>query len=114
MMSYITILIGRFIYGVGSGAFTILVNKYLNDVAPLEWKGRVGMAFPFFNTLGLVLANIVGLPSLTSYYKEGSPIEFFEANKDKTFCRALKLQFSNTKFGEEESASEQFFRYEYW
>jgi MFS family permease len=37
--------IGRFIYGVGAGCFTVFVNSFISEVSPNELKGPMGIAF---------------------------------------------------------------------
>ena len=36
------ILVGRFIWGLGAGSFTVFVPKFINETAPTEKKGTFG------------------------------------------------------------------------
>jgi hypothetical protein len=36
----------------------------LNDIAPIEYKGQIGVSFQFFVTVGILVANLLGLPFL--------------------------------------------------
>lgn len=107
------ILVGRFLYGAGNGSFTVLINKYLNEVAPLEMKGPIGLFFQLLLTSGIVLSNIAGLPFVTPDYKTDFPLPK-ESTSTTIYCNALKLQFFDRKFGEIEGANEKFFRFTYW
>jgi MFS family permease len=37
------ITVGRFIYGISNGAFSVFVPLYINETAPLEIKGPLGV-----------------------------------------------------------------------
>ena len=39
------LLIGRFIYGIGAGCFTVFVNSFISEVSPNELTGPMGIAF---------------------------------------------------------------------
>jgi MFS family permease len=39
------LLIGRFIYGIGTGCFTVFVNSFISEVSPNELTGPMGIAF---------------------------------------------------------------------
>jgi MFS family permease len=39
------LLIGRFVYGVGTGCFTVFVNSFISEISPIELKGPMGIAF---------------------------------------------------------------------
>jgi MFS family permease len=53
--------IGRFIYGVGAGSFSIFCPLYLNETAPIEISGPVGAATEFGISFGLFLVFGLGL-----------------------------------------------------
>lgn len=38
-----SMVVGRFIYGMASGAFSVFVPLYINETAPLELKGPLGV-----------------------------------------------------------------------
>lgn len=35
--------VGRFIYGISNGAFSVFVPLYINETAPIELKGPLGV-----------------------------------------------------------------------
>ena len=39
------LLIGRLIYGIGTGCFTVFVNSFISEVSPIELTGPMGIAF---------------------------------------------------------------------
>lgn len=53
---------GRFIYGLGAGAFSVFVPSFINEITPTELKGPFGSATQILITLGIFIANILGLP----------------------------------------------------
>ncbi len=53
---------GRFIYGVGSGCFTVFTNSFISEISPNELKGPMGIAFQFFCCFGILISNLVGMP----------------------------------------------------
>jgi MFS family permease len=58
------LLAGRVIQGLGGGCYTVYINSMLNDIAPIEYKGQIGVSFQFFVTVGILVANLLGLPFL--------------------------------------------------
>ena len=55
------IVVGRFIYGMASGAFTVFVPKFINETAPTELKGPFGTLTQFMCTLGILVAALFAL-----------------------------------------------------
>jgi MFS transporter, SP family, sugar:H+ symporter len=53
---------GRFIYGVGSGCFTVFTNSFISEISPNELKGPMGIAFQVFCCFGILISNLVGMP----------------------------------------------------
>jgi SP family facilitated glucose transporter-like MFS transporter 8 len=53
--------VGKFIYGLATGAFTVYCPKYIAEVAPLEVKGPSGGLVQLSITFGILLAFTVGL-----------------------------------------------------
>jgi MFS family permease len=39
----IALIIGRFIYGIANGSFSVFVPLFINETAPIEIKGPVGV-----------------------------------------------------------------------
>jgi len=38
----LAIAFGRFLFGMASGAYTVYIPKFINEVAPNEYKGPFG------------------------------------------------------------------------
>jgi len=55
------ILVGRLIFGLGSGAFTVFVPKFINETAPTEYKGAFGVMSQFMCCLGILIPSLMGL-----------------------------------------------------
>jgi len=36
------LIIGRFLYGLASGAFSVFCPKYISETSPIEVKGQAG------------------------------------------------------------------------
>lgn len=56
------VTVGRFIFGLSAGAFSVFVPSYINEVTPTELKGPFGSATQLFITLGIFISNILGIP----------------------------------------------------
>jgi MFS family permease len=63
------LLSGRFIYGIGAGCFTVFVNSFISEVSPNELTGPMGIAFQFFVCVGVLIANLIGMPMINKLYK---------------------------------------------
>jgi len=59
--STIAITIGRFIYGISNGAFSVFVPLYINETAPIEMKGSLGVLTQLFVTVGIMISMLLGL-----------------------------------------------------
>jgi len=55
------ILVGRLIWGLGSGAFTVFVPKFINETAPTEYKGAFGVMSNFMCCVGILIPSLLGL-----------------------------------------------------
>jgi len=53
------IAFGRFLYGMAAGAFTVFVPKFINEVAPPEFKGPFGAISQFTLTLAIFIASLM-------------------------------------------------------
>lgn len=72
---YITIIptnytfgIGRFITGFTAGSFAAICPVYLNEIAPTEISGRIGILVQYNITLGIAVAYALALPLPTENY----------------------------------------------
>lgn len=54
------LLIGRTIFGLACGAFTVVGPKYINEVAPLEISGPAGMLTQLTVTFGILVPFMIG------------------------------------------------------
>jgi len=55
------ILVGRLIWGLGSGAFLVFVPKFINETAPTEYKGPFGVITAIMCSLGILITDLMGL-----------------------------------------------------
>jgi len=62
--AYQTIIAGRFFAGVFSGLFCGVAPMYLSEIPPLNYRGVAGVMNQLMITMGILVANIMGLPSL--------------------------------------------------
>lgn len=53
--------VGRFIYGLSVGGFSVFCPKYIAETAPIEIKGPAGALTQVCITLGILIAFTVGL-----------------------------------------------------
>ena len=60
LSSVIVLCLGRFIYGLACGAYSVLCSKFISETAPVEIKGPVGFLIQVYVTFGIVLAFLVG------------------------------------------------------
>lgn len=56
------ILVGRFIQGISAGSFTVLTPKFIDELAPIEYKGSFGTISQLGCTLGIFLVAAFCLP----------------------------------------------------
>lgn len=58
---YVYLCIGRFIYGLSVGTFSVFCPKYISETAPTEVKGPAGALTQVCITFGILVAFSVGL-----------------------------------------------------
>ena len=58
---YVYLCIGRFIYGLSVGTFSVFCPKYISETAPIEVKGPAGALTQVCITFGILVAFSVGL-----------------------------------------------------
>lgn len=56
------VLAGRALFGLSAGAFSVFVPSYINEITPTELKGQFGSSMQLFVTLGILIANLLGIP----------------------------------------------------
>jgi len=56
------VMVGRFLYGMSTGAFSVFVPSYINELTPVELRGLLGSATQILMNSGILLSNLVGLP----------------------------------------------------
>ena len=59
--TYVEIIAGRLVQGIGVGIITIVVPLYLAEVLPSTYRGRGILAFQLLLACGIFFANLVGL-----------------------------------------------------
>lgn len=64
--------IGRFITGFVAGSFAAVCPIYLNEIAPTDISGRVGILVQYNITLGIAVAYAMALPLPTGDYNSDS------------------------------------------
>ena len=55
------ILVGRFIYGMSCGAFTVICPKFISEVAPTEYKGPYGALSQLMCVAGILVLSLLCL-----------------------------------------------------
>lgn len=59
---YSTLIMGRFISGLGGGLAIVYVPIYVNDVAPVELRGILGSMTQISVNFGILLAQVLAIP----------------------------------------------------
>ncbi len=60
--SYEMIMIGRLVIGLNCGFNSGLCPMYINELAPLEIRGAIGVLFQLGATSSILLSQVLGLP----------------------------------------------------
>ena len=58
---YELLCLGRLIYGLGSGSFSVLVPLFINETAPIEIKGPLGALTEIGISIGVLIVFSVGV-----------------------------------------------------
>jgi len=58
---FVVLCIGRFIYGVSVGGFSVFCPKYISETSPIEVKGPAGSLTQVCITFGILIAFTVGI-----------------------------------------------------
>jgi MFS family permease len=56
------VAVGRFLFGLAAGSFTVFVPSFINELTPTELKGPFGASMQILITLGILIANLLGIP----------------------------------------------------
>jgi len=59
--SYACLLIGRFMYGIAAGSYSVFCPKYIAETAPTEIKGPAGGLSQICITFGILVPFALGL-----------------------------------------------------
>jgi SP family facilitated glucose transporter-like MFS transporter 1 len=62
--SYEMIMLGRFVIGLNCGLNSGLCPMYINELAPVQIRGSIGVLFQLGATLSIFLSQVLGLPDL--------------------------------------------------
>jgi SP family facilitated glucose transporter-like MFS transporter 1 len=62
--SYEMIMIGRFIIGINCGLNSGLCPMYINELAPVQIRGSIGVLFQLGATSSIFLSQVFGLPEI--------------------------------------------------
>ncbi len=68
------VVVGRFIFGLAAGSFTVFVPSFINELTPIELKGPYGSATQMLVNFGILVAYLGGIPLPT-------PIDMFEKSE---------------------------------
>ena len=55
------VVAGRFIFGLGAGAFSVFVPSFINEITPTELKGPIGSSTQIFITVGILISYLLGI-----------------------------------------------------
>ena len=71
LQDYPSLVIGRFIYGLAAGAYSVYVPKYISEVSPVEVSGTTGSLTQFGICFGILVADVAGIvfPVSTTHEK---------------------------------------------
>eukprot|EP00088_Acartia_fossae_P033567 TRINITY_DN3435_c0_g1_i1.p1 TRINITY_DN3435_c0_g1~~TRINITY_DN3435_c0_g1_i1.p1 ORF type:complete len:476 (+),score=97.49 TRINITY_DN3435_c0_g1_i1:2-1429(+) len=58
------LLVARLIVGFSSGLFTVVAPMYLSEIAPVKWRGGIGVVNQLAVTLGIFISQILGLDNV--------------------------------------------------
>lgn len=58
---FIVLCVGRAIYGVSVGSFSVFCPLFIAEISPLEVKGPAGALSQISVTFGILLAFLIGL-----------------------------------------------------
>ncbi len=64
LRSYEILLVSRFLSGIYCGIFTGILPMYLNELPPQNLKGSLGTLNQLSIVLGILVANVLGLPEM--------------------------------------------------
>jgi SP family facilitated glucose transporter-like MFS transporter 1 len=64
VMTYYTVMIGKFFAGVSLGLFSGILPLYLSECASKNLRGLAGSMNQFSLVIGILVANVIGLPQL--------------------------------------------------
>jgi MFS family permease len=56
------VVVGRFLFGLAAGSFTVFVPSFINELTPTELKGPFGSATQLLVTFGILVSNLLGIP----------------------------------------------------
>ncbi|OAQ24088.1 general substrate transporter [Linnemannia elongata AG-77] len=59
--SYGTMILGRFLIGIGCGAVTVIVPMYLAEISPAELRGTLGVMNQLGIVVGILFSQVLGL-----------------------------------------------------
>jgi MFS family permease len=59
--SWVCLLVGRFLYGMAAGSYSVFCPKYISETAPTEIKGPAGGLSQICITLGILVPFALGL-----------------------------------------------------
>lgn len=62
--SWEVLLVARLLVGFSSGLYTVVAPMYLSEIAPVKWRGGIGVLNQLSVTFGIFLSQILGLSEI--------------------------------------------------
>ncbi|KAL2723977.1 hypothetical protein V1478_008490 [Vespula squamosa] len=121
--SVILFYIGRFLTGFSGGAFCVTIPIYTSEIAETEIRGRLGLFYQLFLTLGILMVNILNFNvnmyqlsiisgfapiifGVTFFFMPESPVYYLiKGNEDA--ARKIYIKFRGTQYDIEPELSMQ-------
>jgi MFS family permease len=90
----VVILVGRLLYGMASGAYSVFCPKFVAEMTPFEFRGPFGTLSQFMCTFGIVVIACLGIPIPDKPVEEGYDQDSFMVKQYWRICWGLPVVFS--------------------
>ena len=98
------VCIGRFIWGISFGAFSVVCAKYVNEIVPIELSGSFGAINQMSLTFGIALPSTMALAYPSDILETGHTGDFYVEQYWRViwclplFCAVLQVALMGTCF----------------
>ena len=98
------VCIGRFIWGISFGAFSVVCAKYVNEIVPIELSGSFGAINQMSLTFGIALPSTMALAYPPDIKETGETGDFYVEQYWRViwclplFCAVLQVALMGTCF----------------